>query len=71
MLLQVIESQVDHVEYLDPVVLRFGLHRAVDGLTVIDVHVILGNYELLPTQLGVSLASLANNDSGLLPGVSP
>ena len=68
LLLQVVESQVDHVKYLDPVVFRFCLHRAVDGFTVIDVNVILRNYELLPTQLRVSRGK---NRRDLLPGVCP
>ena len=49
LLLEVVESQVDHVKYLHPVVLRFRLHRTVDDFTVVDVNVILRNYELLPT----------------------
>ena len=60
MLLEVVESQVDHVKYLDPVVLGFSLHRAVDGFTIIDVNVILRNYELLATELVLSSATPAD-----------
>ena len=68
LLLEVVESQVDHVKYLHPVVLGFCLHRAVDGFTIIDVNVILWNYELLPTEVGVILG---NTGGGFLPEVCP